>query len=170
MILSLMMSLSYDLWWVLWVLWYVRLMWEQKNLPWMTTRRINIWILRVLRASHSKTFSTIMRATSSVLPEERWSGGSCEERWLRGSRLLKKYVMIMRSHVLRSVLSVLVLQNVFLFYLRVLALRHVSLMTNDHRLLCVCTLSSHKVAIRFSSAARTMDDYVCINPWTIMSG
>ena len=76
----------------------------------------------------------------------------------------EKYVMIMRSHVLRSVLSVLVLHNVFLFYLRVLVLRHVSLMTNDHRLLCVCTLSSHKVAIRFSSAARTMDDYVCINP------
>ena len=82
----------------------------------------------------------------------------------------EKYVMIMRSHVLRSVLNVLVLHNVFLFYLRVLVLRHVSLMTNDHRLLCVCTLSSHKVAIRFSSAARTMDDYVCINPWTIMSG
>ena len=51
----------------------------------------------------------------------------------------EKYVMIMRSHVLRSVLSVLVLHNVFLFYLRVLALRHVSLMTNDQASLCMHT-------------------------------
>ena len=51
----------------------------------------------------------------------------------------EKYVMIMRSHVLRSVLSVLVLHNVFLFYLRVLVLRHVSLMTNDRASLCMHT-------------------------------
>ena len=55
--------------------------------------------------------------------------------------------MIMRAHVLRSVLSVLVLHNVFLFYLRVLALRRVSLMTNDQAFLCMHTQLT--LSIRF---------------------